>query len=93
MALVIDISENADKIRQYGAQRIGEKKQGWNEYQIYRRVIKNGTIFNEYESMGRISHKYEDGADVLAFKVLKFISEQEPTVEIPRLEKKGIRKG
>ena len=31
MSLVVDIGINADRIRRYSAQRIGDKAHGWND--------------------------------------------------------------
>ena len=39
------------------------------------------------ERIGVVRHKYEDGADVLAFKVLHLITDMEKTVKISRGKK------
>jgi hypothetical protein len=98
MALIIEIRENEKRIRGYSAERLGDKKQGWNQYLVKKFVplpvptlCQVRPIEHEIFRIGVIRHKYEDGADVLAFKVLQLITETEKTVRIPRHEKKGIK--
>ena len=84
MALVITIGDCADTIRRYSAQRIGDKAHGWNNYIVFRHPP---YAVDPRERIGVIRHKYEDGADVLAFKVLHLITDMEKTVKISRGKK------
>ncbi len=84
MALVITIGDCADTIRLYSAQRIGDKVHGWNDYIVFRHPP---YAVDPLERIGVVRHKYEDGADVLAFKVLHLITDMEKTVKISRGKK------
>ena len=83
MSLVVDIGINADRIRRYSAQRIGDKAHGWNDYIVFLHPPKPIPV----QRIGIVRHKYEDGANVLAFKVLHLITDDEKTVKISRGKK------
>lgn len=85
MALIIKIQENATLIHGYSARRLGEKRAGWNRYLVEQYIlspefIENTRAFIPGElltsmKLGILRHKYEDGADVLALKVMKMVVE------------------
>jgi hypothetical protein len=79
MALTIAIGENNKPIHGYSAQRLGDKKTRWNKYLIKRHTInmldiRSTTGGEKIEIIGIIRHKYEDGADVLTYKVMKYVT-------------------
>jgi len=72
MALIITIKVNTDTLRGYSAQRLDDKKTGWNNYLIKKHTIDQ--LSERIECIGTIRHKYEDGADILVYKVMKFVT-------------------
>jgi len=85
VALLIKIQVNATQIRGYSARRLGKKSTGWNRYLVEQYIlspefIENTRAFIPGEllvttKLGILRHKYEDGADVLALKVMKMVVE------------------
>ena len=69
MALYIDISINSLSIRRYAARRIGGDETGTNKYHIYKRADDL-----TWKRIGILYHRYEDGADVLAMRVMQLVA-------------------
>jgi hypothetical protein len=68
MALIIEIRENEKRIRGYSAERLSDKKQGWNQYLVKKFVplpvptlCQARPVEHEIFRIGVIRHKYEDG--------------------------------
>ena len=71
MVLTVDIGINETTIHNYCARRLGpKKKNGMNEYEVYCPPDSlEGTGF----IIGKITHRYEDGANILALKILNLV--------------------
>jgi hypothetical protein len=69
MAPYIDISANSISIRRYAAQRVGWNRPGANSYRVFVR-----TDDLKWKRIGTLSHRYEDGADVLAMRVMQLVT-------------------
>lgn len=72
MALYVTISINDDVLQTYGASRLGEKETGVNEYRVCKYVDGQRVYLK-----GKLLHNYEDGANVMAQKLLTFVAEDE----------------
>lgn len=74
MVFRIEIKENVETIRAYAAQRIEGEPKEWNNYTVMEYTPGNHTIPPVPRYLGMVTHKYSDGADILALKVLELVT-------------------
>jgi len=69
MALCVTLRINDSNHHAYVAQRIGSRASGKNRYRVFKHFIVDDDELKL--EIGKVTHNYADGADVLALKVLK----------------------